>query len=211
MPQRAQAQEVAVEVERQGGKAFLVQADLSTEAGCDELIQYMHENHSHLDVLVNNAGGLPVRHKLAETTWDILNQAFCLNTFSVMYLTGKLIPLLQKGRQANIINLSSLAIRTGSPTASAYSAAKGAVDVYTKSLAKELAPHIRANPIAPGFIDTPFHDKVTSAEMFKAVVEGTALKKLGKSLDIAKTVDFIIRNDFLTGETIDVNGGFYMR
>jgi len=78
-------------------------------------------------------------------------------------------------------------------------------------LANELAPEIRVNAVAPGLIDTPFHEKVSTPERMKKLKEGIPLKKIGEAIHIAKTIKFLIENDFITGETIDVNGGAFMR
>jgi 3-oxoacyl-[acyl-carrier protein] reductase len=77
--------------------------------------------------------------------------------------------------------------------------------------AKELAPKIRVNAVAPGVILTPFHDKVTTAEQLELWQENTPLKRHGRAMHIAAAVKFIIEIDFLTGETIDINGGLWMR
>ncbi len=206
-----EAQNVVKLVEEKGGQTFLIQADLATEAGCNKLSDYLYTDHDSLDVLINNVGGMYKRHSVEEIDWNLLLDVFSLNTFSTMYLTSKVIPLLKKSKCANIINLTSLAIRIGVPTATAYAASKGAIDVFTRGLANALAPTVRVNAIAPGYIDTPFHDKVTNEEKASWMISKTPLKKAGVSLDVARTIQYIIESDFLTGETIDINGGFYMR
>jgi 3-oxoacyl-[acyl-carrier protein] reductase len=208
---RDAAEEVAGAVIKAGGTAYTFRADLSGNEGCEALAKAIGEKTDTLDVLVNNAGGLPHRHGLDETSWEILQETFSLNTFSTMRLTALLLPLLRKSGDANIINITSVAARNGSPTASAYAAAKGALDTYTRGLAKGLAPKIRANSIAPGIIITPFHDKSTPADQLDKFMKATPLGKPGYPDEIARAIRFILETPFMTGESLDINGGMNMR
>ena len=207
----ASAQQVADQVRQRGGRPMLVRADLATEAGCRELAQAVERQYGKLDVLVNNAGGLIERCPAHQIRWELLEQVFALNTFSAMYLTALCIPLLEKGEDPSIVHITSIAIRHGAPTATVYGAAKGALDVFTRGLAKELAPRIRVNAVAPGVIDTPFHQKYTTPERLAQFRAQTPLGRLGEADEIAQAIQFCIENRFLTGETIDVNGGLFMR
>jgi len=205
------ARKVAEEVAKAEGKAHLIQADLTTANGCRGLVQSVSEKTARLDVLFNNAGGLIRRTAAGECDWSLMQEVFALNTFSTMMMTSLCIPLLEKGEGPCIINNASLAARHGAPTATIYGAAKGAVSVFTMGAAKELAPKIRVNAVAPGVILTPFHDKVTTAEQLDLWQENTPLKRHGHAMHIATAVKFLIENDFITGETIDINGGLFMR
>ena len=140
-----------------------------------------------------------------------MERVFALNTFSTMMVTSLCLPLLEKGEDPCIINMSSIAIRHGAPTATIYGASKAAVDSYTRGIAKELAPKIRVNAVAPGVILTPFHDDVTSPEKLEEIRKGSPLQRHGEAIHIAKAVQFIVENDFLHGETVDINGGLFMR
>ncbi|HOM16981.1 MAG TPA: SDR family oxidoreductase, partial [Thermoguttaceae bacterium] len=120
------AQQTAEQVRQRGGRPSLVQADLATEAGCRALAEMVAQQYGKLDVLVNNAGGLVERCPARQIRWDLLEQVFALNTFSAMYLTSLCIPLLEKGEDPSIVNITSIAIRHGAPTATIYGAAKGA-------------------------------------------------------------------------------------
>jgi len=101
-------------------------------------------------------------------------------------------------------------MRNGSPSVAVYAASKGALDTFTRSLARALAPKIRVNAIAPGVIDTPFHEKISNPEQMKAFKESIPLNVLGKPRHIAEAVQFLIENEFMTGATLDVNGGAFM-
>ncbi len=205
------AEDVAVKVEKLNGQAYLLQADLSSEAGCKELFKAVSAKTDGLDVLVNNAGGLIKRQSVREYEWRLMEDIFALNTFSAMMVTSLCIPLLEKGTDPCIVNISSVAMRHGAPTATIYGASKSALDSFTRGIAKELAPTIRVNAVSPGVIISPFHDKYSTPEQLEAWREGNPLQKNGEPTHIAQTIKFIIENDFMHGETIDVNGGLYMR
>jgi 3-oxoacyl-[acyl-carrier protein] reductase len=187
-----------------------VQADLTTDRGCEELHEAARTNLGALDVLVNNAGGMIERRSVGELTWEHLQDTFALNTVSTMRLTSLCRSLLESGDEACVVNVTSIAIRHGAPSATAYGAAKAAIDAFTRGAAKELAP-IRVNAVAPGMIDTAFHDRVTSEDLMRRFIEATPLKGLGSPEMVANTIKFVIENEFMTGETIDCNGGLFMR
>ena len=207
----AEARATADAVTGLGGEAVLLQADLSTEQGCRDLMSQVAARSPALEVLVNNAGGLIRRTSARELDWELMLQTFALNVFSTMMVSRLAIPLLEKGTNPSVVNLSSIAVRTGAPTATVYGAAKGAVDVFTRGLARELAPAIRVNAVAPGFIRTPFHDKVSTPEFMETSRQNAPLKRLGEAEQIAEAIRFLVESDFITGETIDVNGGLFMR
>ena len=205
------AEKVAADVDANGGKATIIQADLSKEEGCRALVEAVAAETDSLDVLVNNAGGLIKRLGVQEYQWQLMEDLFALNTFSAMMVTSLCLPYLEKGDGPSIINVTSVAIRHGGPTATIYAASKAALDSFTRGIAKELAPAIRVNAVSPGVIVTPFHDKVSTPEQLEIWREGNPLKRNGEPIHIAETVKFLIDNDFVNGETIDINGGFFMR
>jgi len=205
------AAQVAADVEASGGKPQTVQADLSKEGGCRALFEAVAAKADKLDLLVNNAGGLIKRQPAREFEWQLMEETFALNTFSAMKVTSLFIPMLEKGEDPCIVNISSVGIRHGGPTATIYAASKAALDSFTRGLAKELAPRIRVNAVAPGVIVTPFHDKVSTPEQLEAWRKACPLQINGDPIHIAQTIKFIMDNNFLHGETIDVNGGLLMR
>jgi 3-oxoacyl-[acyl-carrier protein] reductase len=208
---RDAASQVADAVRAAGGVPHLVQADLSTEAGCRSVAVFAAATCDRLDVLVNNAGGLIRRCAGDQLEWQLMYDIFALNAFSTMMMSSLCIPLLDKGTDPCIINLTSIAIRHGAPTATIYGASKGALDVFTRGLAKELAPRIRVNAIAPGVVETPFHEQVTSPERLEQFRAATPLARNGQADDIAHAIGFLIESRFTTGETLDINGGLFMR
>jgi len=166
---------------------------------------------NRIDVLVNNAGGLLQRQGIRELEWSLMERVFALNTFSTMLLSSLFVPLLEKGTDPCIVNTTSVAARHGAPTATLYGAAKGAIDSFTRGMAAELAPAIRVNAVAPGVIDTPFHERYSTPARMEKFRENTPLKRNGRPADVARAIQFLIENNFITGETIDVNGGLFMR
>jgi 3-oxoacyl-[acyl-carrier protein] reductase len=207
----AEAENVAGNVRKNGGTARLVRADIGTEEGCLALVRQIKEITDTLDVLVNNAGAAFKRKPISEVTWDFLHQVFAVNVYSVITITGNLEPLLKKGTDPCIINLASIAMYTGSPDTISYAGAKAAVAAFTHGMAANYAPAIRVNTIAPGAVDTPFHEKVTDPEKFKHYPEAIPLRKVGRPEHIASAIRFLIENSYTTGACLDINGGQYMR
>lgn len=189
----------------------VVGADLTTDAGCALLVDAIRERFAALDVLVNNAGGMIVRQPVRELAWAHLHDTFALNAFSTMRLTGLCVELLERGRNPCVVNVTSIAMRHGAPSATAYGAAKAALDAFTRGAANELAPRVRVNAVAPGIIDTRFHARVTPPAKMTQFIASTPLQRAGTVADVAQTIGFLVESDFITGETIDCNGGLAMR
>jgi len=133
---------------------------------------------------------------------------------SAMLCSQAVAPSMIERQLGAIINLVSIAGRTGGgPGAGAYSAAKGGLITFTKSLAKELAPHgVRVNAISPGVIDTPFHEAFSTAEMMRSFVATIPLGRVGTPMECAKVIAFLASDasSYIVGETIEVNGGQLM-
>lgn len=204
------AEGVKQEVERKGGQAYLVKCDLMTEQGCEHLFGEVSAKTDAVDVLVNSAGGFPERHSVDNLSWELMQHIFALNTFSTMKVSSLFVPLLKKGQSPCIVNITSVAARSGAPTATLYGASKGAIDTFNRGMAKELAPAIRVNAVAPGIVETPFHDKVSTREQLDALKLKTPLQCHGTARLMAETVGLLIENTYMTGATIDVNGGLDM-
>lgn len=199
------------EVHSRGGEIIPVEAELSGKTGCEKFCEDVVDRiEGRIDVLVNSAGGIIQAHRSESLTWETMEGHFNLNALAPMFVTGRLVPYLRRGQDPSIINITSGSIRNGSITAPAYGAAKGAMDVFTRGLANELAPEVRVNAIAPGVIKTRFYDNV-APEVLVSLEDKTPLKKLGAPDDMAKTVRYLVETTYLTGVTIDLNGGLYMR
>ncbi|MCT2591647.1 SDR family oxidoreductase [Streptomyces sp. N2-109] len=189
----------------------VIEADLTSDAGCTALSEEIGKRTDVLDVLVNNTGGMIERQSVADLSWEHLTATFALNTFSAMRLTGLCTGLLRQGTDPCVVNVTSIAMRHGAPTATAYGASKAAMDAFTRGAANELAPLIRVNAVSPGIIDTRFHKRVTSEAKMQQFIESTPLKRAGNVGDVARTIEYLVESTFVTGETIDCNGGLSMR
>ena len=209
------AESLAEQICASGGKAEVVQADLSEEAGVQALTDFVLERWNNLDVLVNNAGDLVGRYKLEEVQMDFYRKVVAVNLDSNVLVTRAMIPLLKKSGCASIVNLASLAGRKGGHGGSAiYSITKGAILTLTRALSTELAPYgIRVNAVAPGFIlGSAFHAIHTSEESKQATIRDIPLKRAGTCEDVARAVAFLASeyDGFITGATLYINGGVYM-
>src|SRR5204863_4278912 len=123
-------------------------------------------------------------------------------------------PSMMDRRRGAIVNVVSIAGHTGGgPGAGVYASAKAALTAYTKSLARELAPHgVRVNAVSPGVIDTPFHEVFSTPEMMRNFVAGIPLGRVGTSMECAQVIAFLASDaaSYIAGETIEVNGGQLM-
>lgn len=206
------AQKVVDEIRSNGGNAIAVGADVSKAEDAERLVaETCKAFGDRIDVLVNNAGGLIARKKLDEMDAAFWDEVLGLNLRSVFLVTKAASPHMGEG--GAIVNLASLAARDGGGGgALAYSAAKGAVLTLTRGLSKELGPRrIRVNCVSPGMIDTTFHDTFTSPEIRKAVAGRTSVGREGTSDDVANAVLFLASSAsaYITGESIEINGGIY--
>ncbi len=197
-----------------GGQAIGVKADVRKKNDVEELVAAVVKEFGTIDVLVNNAGSLLGRVPFLEMTEEHWNEVFRLNVASVFYCTQAVVKHMVKQKSGVVINVSSIAARHGGgPGAVSYAAAKGAVLTLTKGLAKELAPYgIRVNGVNPGVILTPFHERFSTEEQMKGMVSTILMQRAGSSEEIATVIAFLASPDagYITGETIEVNGGQLM-
>jgi 3-oxoacyl-[acyl-carrier protein] reductase len=167
-----------------------------------------------IDVLVNNAGSLVERQRLAQITEERWDDIMDLNLKSAVLCSQMVAPSMVERRSGAIINIVSIAGRNGGgPGAMAYAAAKGGLITFTKGLAKELAAGgVRVNAVSPGVIDTPFHEVFSTPEMIKNFVAGIPLGRVGTAMECAAVIAFLASSaaSYIVGETIEVNGGQLM-
>jgi len=207
-----EAEQLAMVIQKKSGKVKLIQADLSTEAGPQIIADYIEKDGASLDVLINNAGVWQKPMPLAAIDWAIMQHSFTVNVFSAIKLTSLCIPFIPKNTQSNIIFLSSVATRLSLPDIAVYTAAKGAIESFTRCFAKGLGP-VRINAIAPGVIPTGIHQQYFDANIIEQEqklltdFKGKSLTlNLGTTEQINNTVEYIINNANLTGEIIHING-----
>ena len=203
------AEKVAAEIEKAGGKAITVQADVSRQADVDRLFEVTKKTFGTVDVLVNNAGVYEFA-PIDQVTEASYRRMFDLNVLGTVLSTQAAVKSMNGS--GSIINLSSVVSLTPPPGGAIYSATKGAVDVITRTLALELGPRkIRVNSLAPGLVETEGTRAAgTSDGEFKQVaVARTPLGRVGEVEDIAKVAVFLASDDsgWITGEVLPVGGG----
>lgn len=191
------------------------QADLTNEKEAAECVNAAAGFLGGLDILVNNAGGLIARKNIESMDKEFWQTVIDVNLTSMMVVTREAVKYLAKSGGSSIINIASLAGRKGGhPGSLAYSTQKGAVLTWTRALATELAPRgIRVNAVAPGFIlGTKFHATFTTEQSARETIAAIPLKRAGNPNDVARAVCFLASeyDGFITGATLDINGGAYM-
>jgi 3-oxoacyl-[acyl-carrier protein] reductase len=197
-----------------GGTAVALRADVRKAEEVRSLVAGAVEALGAIDILVNNAGSLVRRMPLGEITGEGWSEVMELNLTSAMVCAQAVAPEMIARHHGAIVNIVSIAGRNGGgPGAGPYSAAKGGLIAYTKSLAKELAPHgVRVNAVSPGVIDTPFHEVFSTPEMIRNFVKGIPLGRVGTSRECAVAIAFLASDaaSYIVGETLEVNGGQLM-
>lgn len=210
-----EAEEVGQQIaEKHGaGKVRVIQADLTRSSEAERLVDETVAAFGRLDILVNNAGGI-ARSPVEEMPEELWDRIMALNLKSAVFCTKRAIPTMRKQNWGRIINMTSIAARTGGfPGASAYAAAKAGLSSLTRTTAKELASaNITVNAIAPGIIDTPFHQRNTPPDLFQRMVSGIPVGRAGVPEEVAGTALFLASEAarYITGEVIEVNGGMLM-
>jgi len=207
---RKEAEETARAIESHGPRAVIVQGDFrDPEATGKSVEAAIAALGAPVDILINNAGSLIARSQLDQMDAELWQEVIALNLSSVFFATKAALPHLGQG--ARIVNVSSIAARNGGgPGAIAYATAKGGVMTLTRGLAKEFASrNIRVNAIAPGVIETPFHDRYSTPELLEAFRKSIPLGRLGTPDECAGAVLYLVSPlaSYITGQTIDINGG----
>ncbi len=207
-------EEVAEGIRKNGGTVKAVIADVTQKDQAKKLVAAALE-FGAIDILVNNAGGLVKRVPVAEFDENHFQTVMEVNLKTAFLMSHLVMPHMKQKKSGKIINFSSQAAHDGGgPGAAAYAASKGAIWTFTKSLAKELAPFgITVNAVSPGFIgQTAFHNTFTSREVQEKMPSLIPLGRIGTAEDVAKVVLFLASElaDYLTGQSIEVNGGLYM-
>lgn len=190
-----------------GGNAFAMQGDLTKADDVKAFVERTVEEFGGVHVLVNNAGGLVKREKIAEMSLEHWQNVMDVNLTSTFMMTNAALQHMTDGA---IVNLASQAGRDGGgPGAVPYATSKGAVMTMTRGLAKELGPNIRVNALCPGMIDTDFHNIHTPDAGRRGFEAAAPVKRQGHVDDAANLVLFLACADsaFMTGTNIDINGG----
>jgi 3-oxoacyl-[acyl-carrier protein] reductase len=209
-PERAR--DVADAIVARGGRALVRQADLATREACERLVADAREQLGRVDLWVNNAGADVLTGEAAAWEWerklDVLLAVDLKGTIACSYAAGELMRA-QAGGGA-IINMSWDHVTTGmaGDDPQLFSAVKGGVLAFSKSLARALAPAVRVNVLCPGWIETAFAEQA-DREFRRSVAQSTPLKRWGRPEDVANAALYLASPEasFITGQAINVNGG----
>ena len=197
-----------------GQKAVAISGDLTKESDANSVVDKTIEALGGLDVLINNAGSLVARKMLNEMEAEFWHKVMDINMTSMMFVTRAAAPYLAKNLSSSIVNLASLAGRKGGhPGSLVYATSKGAILTFTRALSTELGPQgTRVNAVAPGLIlGTSFHNTHTTKESADETIAGIPIRRAGNAADVARAVLFLASeyDGFITGATLDINGGVY--
>ena len=201
------SEELAKKLQQENTNIDIYKADVSKRAEVQKMIQYILEKYKKIDILINNAG-IAENKLFTDVTDEDWKRIIDNNLYSVFCVTQEVLPNMIHNKQGCIINISSVFGVVGASCESIYSVAKAGIDGMTKSLAKELGlSNIRVNSIAPGIIDTDMN-KNLSEKNIKDIVDEIPLSRIGKKEDIAKCINWLVEDEYTTGQVISINGGW---
>ncbi len=207
---RAEAEATAAEVERAGVLALAVQADVRRDEQMRRFVDQAAAKFGRLDVLVNNAAITRfVDHAdlegLTDEAWDAIFETNVRGTF---YATRAAVPWLKKQGSGVIVNVSSVAGVYATGSSVAYCASKAAINNMTVALARALAPEVRVNAVAPGFVDTRWWHERENHEVIKQfAAQAAPLGKICQPEDVAKVIVDLAEADLVTGQILVIDGG----
>ena len=206
---KEQAENLKKELEEKNIIIDIIQADISKKEECEKIIEYTIKKYGKIDILINNAGISKVQliDEVTEKDW---NEMINTNLYSAFCMCQLAVPYMIKEKKGNIINISSVWGIVGASQEILYSITKAGIDGLTKALAKEVGPsNIKVNSIAPGYINTDMNKEI-SEKALDRIKEETPLEKIGEPIDIAKCVEWLINDNFTTGQVISINGGWFI-
>lgn len=195
-------------VEEQGQKCLLIPGDIGDEAICKQIVDKTIGEFGQIDIVVNNAAEQHPQKGIEDITSEQLERTFRTNIFSFFYLTKAALPHLKNG--STIINTSSITAYAGNKQLLDYSATKGAITTFTRSLALSLADKgIRVNGVAPGPIWTPLIPSTFTADQVSTFGSDTPMKRPGQPEELAPAYVYLASEDssYMSGQILHVNGG----
>lgn len=199
--------EQAKQIAMTNSNIHIFKADVSKYEEVCNLVNFTINKFGKVDLLVNNAG-IDLIKTINDTTLDDFDNILKTNLYSAFYTSKEVSKYMIQKKYGHIINMSSIWGLIGASCEMPYSVSKAGLDAMTKSLAKELGPsNIRVNSIAPGIIDTDMNKDLTSDEK-KSIISEIPLEKIGTPDDIAECVLFLVKSNYITGQIIQINGGW---
>lgn len=197
----------ALELQKENPEIDIYKADVSKREQIKEMVEHVLNKYGRIDILINNAG-ISENKLFTDVRDEDWNRIINNNLYSAFCMTQEVLPNMIHNKNGCIINISSVWGIVGASCETVYSISKAGIDAMTKSLAKELGPsNIRVNSIAPGIIDTEMN-KNLSADDIEEIKEEIPLGKIGNSESIAKCVNWLIDDEYTTGQVISINGGW---
>jgi 3-oxoacyl-[acyl-carrier protein] reductase len=212
---RDAAHAVAADIAALGGEAALVEGDVMAPGAVERIAAAAVERFGHIDILINNAGGMLGRVAIEDYTEAHIARVLALNVTQVALFMRAVIPGMRRRKSGNVINVTSIAARNGGGGgAILYAGAKGFISTATRGWAKEVVGDgIRVNAVSPGVITTPFHERYSSAAQLAAMQATVPMNRLGTADECAGTFLYLAsdsQSGYVTGQIIEVNGGQYM-
>jgi len=207
---KEKAEKVAMEARKYGVEAKIYQADVSKYEQVEEMVRKIVEDFNTIHILVNNAGIIPQHYSIFDIPLEEWEEILTVNLTGVFNCTKAVALIMIKNGGGKIINISSVAGKMGGTVGPHYAASKAGIIGMTFSLAQELLKYnITVNAIAPGPIETEMVQSI-SEERRKIILSRVPMGRFGKPEEVAEAVIFLIKCDYVTGEVIDINGGYYM-
>lgn len=199
--------ELQEELKKENYNIDIFKADVSKRQDVKSMLEYVINKYKKIDVLINNAG-ISEFKLFTDVTDEDWNNIINNNLYSSFIMSQEVVKNMIQNKQGTIINISSVWGVVGASCEAVYSISKAGIDAMTKSLAKELGPsNIRVNSIAPGIINTSMNSRLNEEDI-KSIKEEIPLQKIGNCIDIAKCIDWLINDEYTTGQIISINGGW---
>jgi 3-oxoacyl-[acyl-carrier protein] reductase len=202
-------QKAVDEVKAMGRRSIFSQVDVTRWDQVREAVDGVLKNYKKIDILVNSAGILGPVITVLDYTVEDWSRIIQINLMGTFFFCKAVLPAMIKQKSGRIVNLASIAGKEGNPYMSAYSASKAAVIGFTKSLAKEVAPHnLIVNSVSPAVIETRMGDSI-GEEQRKVLLQKIPMGRFGKPYEVAALVKFLVSEEcmFSTGQCYDISGG----
>lgn len=210
--QQEELQSLQEEIGSSGGECTRVVCNLAERCKVDQMIQETVDRFGRIDILINNAGYLTIG-TIEETSDEIIDKTLDVNLKAVLYSIRAVTPIMKSQRYGKIVNVASITGKNGdNTTVFAYGAAKGAVITLTRSVARQLGPFgINCNAIAPHAVMTKMME-YWDEDKKRKISESIPVRRLGTVKDMSRLMLFLSSDEssFITGETVNINGGYYM-
>lgn len=204
---QSEAEETVEMIQRDGGRAFAIQADVSKNSEVQDMVRLIVKIYGPIDVLINNAS--ITRHipmdDLEAATEDIWDELYAVNVKGMFFCARAVVPFMKKSKAGAIVNVGSIAGLTGAGSSMPYAVSKSAVHGLTKSLAHALAPEIRVSGVAPGAVATRWW--AGREEKMKSMIGTLLLQRIAEPEDVAKLICSLVEQESLTGQIITIDSG----